>query len=79
MKTLSLKLDDALYARVLAVAKRRGATQSEVVRDAILARLEPTGGKLTGSALDLAKDLAGCVTGSPDLSTNKAHLRGFGR
>lgn len=79
MKTLSLKLDDALYARVLAVAKQRGATQSDVVRDAILARLEPMKGKLAGSALDLAKDLAGCVTGPPDLSTNKARLRGFGR
>ncbi len=79
MKTLSLKLDDALYARVLAVAKRRGTTQSDVVRDAILARLEPRLGTVVGSALDLAKDLAGCVTGPADLSTNKAHLRGFGR
>lgn len=79
MKTLSLKLDDALYARVLAVAKQRGATQSDVVRDAILALLEPTRGKLVGSALDLAKDLAGSVTGPADLSSNKAHLRGFGR
>lgn len=79
MKTISIKLDDALYARVLAAAKQRGATQSDVVRDSILASLEPTRGKLAGSALDLAKDLAGCVTGPPDLSTNKAHLRGFGR
>lgn len=79
MKTLSVKLDDALYARVLAVAKRRGATQSEVVRDAILADLEVPRGKRVGSALDLAKDLAGCVTGPPDLSTNQARLRGFGR
>ena len=79
MKTLSLKLDDALYARVLAVAKQRGATQSDVVRDAILTRLEPTRGKSPGSALDLAKDLAGCVTGPPDLSTNKTHLREFGK
>jgi hypothetical protein len=79
VKTLSLKLEDALYARVLAAAKRRGTTQSDVVRDALLARLEPTRGGVTGSALDLAKDLAGCVTGPPDLSTNKAHLRGFGR
>jgi predicted transcriptional regulator len=79
MKTLSLKLDDALYARVLAMAKQCGATQSDVVRDAILARLEPSRGKLAGSALDLAKDLAGCITGPPDLSANKAYLRGFGR
>ena len=79
MKTLSLKLDDALYARVLSVAKQRGATRSDVVRDALLALLEPARGKFVGSALDLAKDLAGCVTGPADLSTNKAHLRRFGR
>ncbi|MGE3154662.1 MAG: ribbon-helix-helix protein, CopG family [Nitrospiraceae bacterium] len=41
MKTLSLKLDDALYARVLATAKQRGTTQSDVMREAIRARLEP--------------------------------------
>lgn len=79
MKTLSLKLDDALHARILAMAKRRGTTQSDVVRDALLARLEPARGTTVGSALDLAKDLAGCVTGPADLSTNNAHLRGFGR
>ncbi len=79
MKTLSLKLEDALYARVLAAAKRQGTTQSAVVRDAILARLESHRDRALGSALDLAKDLAGCVTGPSDLSTNKAHLRGFGR
>ncbi|MEW6246343.1 MAG: CopG family transcriptional regulator [Nitrospirota bacterium] len=79
MKTLSIKLDEALCARILAVAKQRGATQSDVVRDAILTHLEPMRGKLAGSALDLAKDLAGCVAGPPDLSTNKTHLRGFGR
>ncbi|MDF0642691.1 MAG: ribbon-helix-helix domain-containing protein [Nitrospira sp.] len=79
MKTLSLKLDDALYARVLAAAKQRGTTQSDVVRDAILARLAPRRGAVVGSALDLAKDLAGCVTGPADLSTDKTHLRGFGR
>ncbi len=79
MKTLSIKLDDALHARVLAAAKRRGATQSDVVRDAILARLGESRGAVSGSALDLAKDLAGCVSGPADLSTNKAHLRGFGR
>jgi hypothetical protein len=79
MKTLSLKLDEALYTQVLSVAKRQGATQSDVVRDALLAHLGSRRGPLAGSALDLAKDLAGCVTGPADLSTNKARLRGFGR
>ncbi len=79
VKALSLKLEDALYARVLAAAKRQGITQSDVIRDAILARLEPSRGRVVGSTFDLAKDLAGYVSGPVDLSTNKSRLRGFGR
>jgi predicted transcriptional regulator len=79
VKTLTLKLDDALCARVVGLAKQRGATQSAVVRDAITAYIEKRRGAPLGSALALAKDLAGCVTGPADLSTKKAHLRGFGR
>jgi hypothetical protein len=79
MKTFLLKLEDALYARVLVAAKRQRITQSDVVRDAILARLEPSRGRVAESAFDLAKDLAGCVSGPVDLSTNKSRLRRFGR
>ncbi|HJU04983.1 MAG TPA: CopG family transcriptional regulator [Nitrospiraceae bacterium] len=78
MKTLTLKLEDALYAKVLALAKRRRTTQSAVIRDAIAACFRQKASHM-GSALDLSKDLAGCVTGPSDLSTNKAHLRRFGR
>ncbi|TLY19282.1 MAG: ribbon-helix-helix protein, CopG family [Nitrospirae bacterium] len=79
MKTLTLKLDESLYAKVVALANRRRTTQSAVVRDAIKSCVEAPRGLGVGSALDLAKDLAGCVTGPADLSTNKARLRGFGR
>jgi len=79
MKTLTLKLDDALCAKVDALAKRRGTTKSAVVREAIKLCIQQRRGAPLGSALTLAKDLAGCVTGPADLSTNKAHLRGFGR
>lgn len=30
------------------------------------------------SALELAGDLAGCVDGPPDLSTNSEYMKGFG-
>lgn len=79
MKTVTLKLDEALYAKVDAVARRRKTTRSAVIRDAVAAWVEPRNGRTVGSALDLAKDLVGCVSGPADLSTNKAHLRGFGR
>lgn len=79
MKTLTLKLDESLCAKVVALAKRRGTTRSSVVRDAIKACLEEQKGGPVGSALALAKDLAGCLTGPADLSTNRVHSRGFGR
>ena len=79
MKTLTLKVNEALYSRVVALAKKRRTTQSEVVRSAIKACLEKSRSSRLSSALDLAKDLAGCVTGPADLSTNKAHLEGFGQ
>lgn len=79
MKTITLKLDESLCAKVVALARRRRTTQSAVVRDAIQASLEKRKGAPVGSALALAKDLAGCVTGPADLSANKTHLRGFGR
>jgi hypothetical protein len=79
MKALTLKLEDSLYAKVLALAKRRRTTQSAVIRDAIAACFGQEKTSDMGSALDLSKDLAGCVTGAVDLSTNKAHLSRFGR
>ena len=44
-----------------------------------LARIVDQQDLSTLSAYDLAKDLAGCVEGSPtDLSTNPDHMKGFG-
>jgi predicted transcriptional regulator len=79
MKIVTLKLEESLYAKVLALAKRRKTTQSAVIRDAITACFRKEKVSHMGSALDLSKDLAGCVTGPADLSTKKIHLSGFGR
>ncbi len=80
MKTLSIKLDDALHARVTTRANLRGVARSEVVRDAILAYLKSIRiSTRLGSALEFARDLVGCITGPSDLSTSKGRLRKFGR
>ncbi len=79
MKTLTLRLDEALYAKVLSLSKRRKATQSEVVREALALCFEKDNGSSKGSAFELAHDLAGTVAGPTDLSVNKSHLKGFGR
>ena len=79
MKTLTLRLDEALYAKVLSTSKRRKTTQSEVVREALNTCFEKGNGSSKGSAFELANDLAGTVAGARDLSANKIHLKGFGR
>ncbi len=79
MKTVSLKLPRSLDAKLTTVARRRRASKSAVVRDALEAFFA-SDGRLRGvSVLDLAGDLAGCVEGPRDLSTNKKYMRGFGR
>jgi predicted transcriptional regulator len=79
MKLLSLKVPDALDHRLTHEASCRKSSKSEVVRKALHAFLADTGSGQAGSALTLAKDLAGCVIGPPDLSVNPSHLKQFGR
>lgn len=78
MKLLSLKVPDALDHRLAHEASCRKSTKSEVVRKALQAFLAETGSEQAGSALTLAKDLAGCITGPSDLSVNPTHLKRFG-
>lgn len=79
MKSVSLKLPDAVAAQLEALAKRRGASKSEVIRDALAVYLSSNQPNLPGSFLELAKDLVGIVDGPPDLSTNPQYMEGFGR
>ena len=79
MKTLSLKVSDTLDHRLAHAASVRKSTKSEVIREALSAFLESAGKGQDGSALILAKDLAGSITGPADLSANPVHLKQFGR
>ena len=79
MKTLSLKLPDALDRELTANAESQGTTKSELVRKALMHYLSPGSLPLSKSALALAGDLVGCLEGPPDLSTNKEYFKGFGR
>jgi predicted DNA-binding protein len=80
MKTISLKLPKALDAKLYVTAKRRGATKSAIVREAIEDYLSRNGTTSSLSVAELAKELIGCVDGGPrDLSYNKKHMKGFGR
>ena len=79
MRTLSVKLPNALDAKLSAFAQVRGVSRSEVVREALEALLVRNRGVRKASALALAKDLAGCVAGPGDLSFNKDHMKDYGR
>ena len=79
MRTVTVKVPTALANRLALVARERGGNRSEVVREALEAHLDQRR-TATGSCLDLAHDLAGIVASAPaDLSTNRRHLRRYGR
>lgn len=79
MRTITVKLPEPLAARLRVTARKRSSTQSAVVREALEAHLDERPASSAGSGLDLVRDLAGSVKGPPDLSTNRRHLRGYGR
>ena len=79
MKTLSLKLPDALDHELTSHAQRRRITKSELVRQALVSYLGSGSLPPAKSALELAGDLVGSLEGPSDLSTNKEYLRNFGR
>ena len=82
MTVISLKLPEGLAAQLADQARRRQLSKSELVRRALLVYLQaPAVGVAATepSAADLVADLVGCCDGAPaDLSTNPAHLAGFG-
>ncbi len=77
--TLTVKITKQLRARLVAAAKRRGVTQSELVRDAIETSLRAPDASSGPTLFDQISDLIGIVDrGPPELSTNKKYLEGFG-
>jgi len=81
MRAISLKLSPGLHARLDRAARKRKRSKSELVRAALeqfLNREPRHKPKRALSALELAGDLVGCVTGSGDLSTNPKHMEGYG-
>ena len=79
MRTVSIKLEDGLDRRLVAAARMQRTSKSNLVRLAIHAFLDEKRGIGAGSCLDLAKDLVGSAEGPRDLSTNRRHMKGFGK
>jgi hypothetical protein len=79
MTTLTIKVPDQLDEKLRQAAKRRRTKKASIVRAALTEFLNGQPQPAGRSCHDLAKHLAGCVTGGPrDLSSNKRHLRGYG-
>lgn len=81
MNTLTVKIPAELTDAVDRLAARTHQSRSELIRQALQTyvqeRQTDTG---TASLLDAVPDLVGCFAGGPpDLSTNPAHLAGFGQ
>jgi hypothetical protein len=79
VKTLSLKLPDALHTALAIEAGRAGKTKSLLVREALELYFGHQGAIPSGSCLDLARKYAGCVKGARDLSYARKHMKGYGR
>jgi hypothetical protein len=75
-KPITVKLPEALHVRLTAAARRRGVSQSALLREALEGYLESA--PVEGTFGDLTEDLCGKGSGPPDLSTNDAHLDGYG-
>ena len=78
MVTLTVKLPEALAAKLEALVRRRGQSRSEVVRDAIERAVEQEGAPQAATAYELLRDLKGVGKGPRDLSTNPKYMRGYG-
>ncbi len=79
MKTLTVKVPEALDIKLGTVAAQRGESKSALIRSAIEHMVESAATATPNSCLDLARDLIGRVEGPEDLSHNKEHMKGYGR
>ena len=78
MRTLSLKIPPALEASLESLARRKGATKSAVLREILERHLSREKGR-PSRLLAVAADLVGCVEGPQDLSSDRRHMKGYGR
>jgi len=79
MQTISLKLPEDLLADLKREAKARRVSTSALVRESVEAALRNRSRRGAASCYDLARDLAGSVTGLPrDLASNPKYMEGFG-
>jgi hypothetical protein len=79
MKTLTVKVTDGLFSEIASAARARNLTKSEIVRER-LTHKAATAKRAKGSLWSRMDDLVIQIDSlPPDLSSNTAHLRGYGQ
>ena len=79
MKTLTIKVSDALFAEIASAAQIRQIPKSEIVRERLTQKPAPARATKT-SLWSRMEDLVIRTDSLPvDLSLNKAHLKGYGK
>ena len=76
VKTITVKLPEALASWLSRRARELGRSQSELVREAIEHARNGAG---VGTCHDLLVDSCGVIDGPADLSTNRKHFADFGK
>ena len=80
MTTISLKLPEALVARLEAEARNRQKSKSAIIREYLEQGLSGAQRGRRPSFYEQAQDLCGIGhSGVSDLATNPKHLEGFGK
>jgi hypothetical protein len=78
MVTVTMKLPEALAARLEQEAARQKTTKSALIRHCLEYVLVQSRSGKTRSFHDLARDKCGRFRGARDLATNPKYLQGFG-
>jgi len=79
MKTLTIKVPDALFAEIASAAQVRKVAKSEIVRERLMRRPSSTRAP-KASLWSRVEDLVIQTDSLPaDLSSNKAHLKNYGQ
>jgi predicted transcriptional regulator len=75
MRVVSIKLPEALDEQLSEIARRRNASRSAILREA----LEAFARSSNPSVAELAADLAGSLKGPRDLSSHSKYMEGYGK
>jgi len=80
MNTISIKLPEAMKRQLEIEASQRGISRSQLIRKSLERSLGMSKKVAAPSCCDLMIGACGVITDAPlDLSSNKKHMKGYGK